>query len=80
MQNYNNSGNPEFLNEYLVHIKVVKMLSERTVQEYYLDTRLFLKYIQHMNNGTADNIDDEDISGITIEEVRKITISDIYKF
>lgn len=80
MKNYNNSENPEFLNEYLVHIKVVKMLSERTVQEYYLDTRLFLKYICHMNSGEADSVDDEDISGMTVEEIRKITVSDIYKF
>ena len=51
MKNYNNSDNPEFLNDYLVHIKVVKMLSERTIQEYYLDTRLFLKYSELRRKG-----------------------------
>lgn len=80
MKNYNNSGNPEFLNDYLVHIKVVKMLSERTIEEYYFDTRLFLKYFYSVLRGIDDNIEDIDISFMTIEELRRITLSDIYNF
>ena len=80
MKNYNNSENPEFLNDYLVHIKVVKMLSERTIQEYYLDTRLFLKYYCNLKNNSSDNIEDVDISGMTTADLRQITLSDIYNF
>lgn len=80
MKNYNNSENPEFLNDYLVHIKVVKMLSERTIQEYYLDTRLFLKYICMMSHDDIDDIDTADISKMTTEDLKKITLSDIYNF
>ena len=80
MKNYNNSNNPEFLNDYLVHIKVVKMLSERTIQEYYLDTRLFLKYICMMSHDNVENIEDVDISGMTTADLKQITLSDIYNF
>lgn len=80
MKNYNNSENPEFLNDYLVHIKVVKMLSERTIQEYYLDTRLFLKYYCNLKNNSSNNIEDVDISGMTTADLRQITLSDIYNF
>ena len=80
MKNYNNSSNPEFLNEYLVHIKVVKMLSERTIQEYYLDTRLFLKFFCNEQHDSAENIEDVDISGMTTADLKKITLSDIYNF
>lgn len=80
MKNYNNSDNPEFLNDYLVHIKVVKMLSERTIQEYYLDTRLFLKYYYNLKNDNVENIEDVDISGMTTDDLKKITLSDIYNF
>ncbi len=76
MKNYNNNKNPEFLNDYLVHIRVVKMLSERTIDEYYLDIRLFLKYIV---NDDGD-VDDTDISSMTVEDLKKITLSDIYNF
>lgn len=74
--NCNNSDNPEFLNDYLVHIKIIKMLSERTINEYYFDIRLFLKFI----HSGGENVDDADISKMTEDELRKITISDIYGF
>jgi len=80
VKNYNNENNPEFLNDYLVHLKVVKMLSERTVNEYYLDTRLFLKYIYESFHSTGKNIDDVDISHMSEDDLRKISISDIYNF
>ncbi len=80
MKNYNNSGNPEFLNEYLAHIRVVKMLSERTVEEYYLDTRLFLKYFYNNLNESDKSIDETDISKMTTDDLQKITLSDIYNF
>lgn len=76
MLNYNNKENPEFLNDYLVHIRVVKMLSERTINEYYLDVRLFLKYILN----TDGYIDGTDISSMTAADLKKITLSDIYNF
>lgn len=80
MNNYNNGNNPEFLNEYLAHIRVVKMLSERTVQEYYLDTRLFLKYFCNNLYETDKTIDETDISKMTAEDLQKVTLSDIYNF
>ncbi|MCR5017056.1 MAG: tyrosine recombinase XerC [Ruminococcus sp.] len=80
MKNYNNSENPEFLNDYLVHIKVVKMLSERTIQEYYLDTRLFLKYYHNLKHDCSYSIEDVDISGMTTADLKQITLSDIYNF
>ena len=80
MKNYNNSENPEFLNDYLVHIKVVKMLAERTIQEYYIDIRLFLKYYFNLYHDTDDIIENVDISKMTNGDLRKITVSDIYNF
>ena len=80
MENYNNSGNPEFLNEYLVHIRVVRMLSERTVQEYYLDNRLFLKYIYNLHHDCGCTVDDTDISAMTADELQQITVSDVYNY
>lgn len=80
MKNPNNSSNPEFLNSYIVHIKVVQMLSDRTIDEYYLDVRLFLKYIYSIHHNVDDEITDIDISGMKPEELRKISVTDIYNF
>lgn len=80
MNNYNTPENPEFLNDYLVHIKIVQMLSERTISEYYLDIRLFLRYIYENNHNTGKDIETISIRDMTVDEVKKITISDIYNF
>ena len=80
MKNYNNKDNPEFLNDYLVHIKVVQMLSDRTIQEYYFDIRLFLKYVYSMTHDIDSDIIDINISAMTPAELNKISVSDIYNF
>ncbi|MDE5584272.1 MAG: tyrosine recombinase XerC [Ruminococcus sp.] len=80
MKNPNNAENPEFLNNYIVHMKVIKMLSERTISEYYLDIRLFLKYVHRINIGSDNAVEDINISDMTIEEVRRISTGDIYNF
>ncbi len=79
-KSYNKSENPEFLNEYIMHIKLIQNLSERTIQEYYFDIRLFLKYIYAKFHDTDTEIAETDISGMTVEDIKKITISDIYDF
>lgn len=76
MTNCNNNENPEFLNDYLVHMRVVKMLSERTIHEYYLDVRLFLKFILNKDG----DVDNTDISSMTVDDLKKINLSDIYSF
>lgn len=80
MKNYNTPENPEFLNNYLVHIKIVQLLSERTIQEYYLDVRLFLKFVYESWNNTGTDIEDVSIRSMTESDLKKITVSDIYNF
>ena len=80
MKKYNSSDNPEFLNEYLVHMKIVRGRSERTVQEYYFDIRMFLKYIYENRYDTGKELEDIDISGFTEDDIRKVSVSDIYNF
>ena len=80
MKNLNNNSNPEFLNEYLIHIKIVQLLAQRTIEEYYTDIRLFLRYIHESNLNTGKDIEDIDISDMTVDELIKISVSDIYNF
>ena len=80
MNNYNNSGNPEFLNEYLVHLRLVQLLSERSIQGYYEDIRMFLRYVHQDRNDIDCDIEDIDISDFPSEKLRDITVTDIYNF
>ena len=80
MNNYNSPANPEFLNNYLVHVKIVKLLAQRTIEEYYTDIRLFLRYIYESQHNTGQSLEDIDISKMTEDDIRKISITDIYNF
>ncbi len=48
---------PDFFLDYIFYITTVKSLSSRTIQEYYLDIRLFLKYLRMMHELQFENID-----------------------
>lgn len=80
MKNLNNNSNPEFLNDYLVHIKIVQLLAQRTIEEYYTDIRLFLRFVHESNINSGKDIEEIDIRDMTIDELQKITVSDIYNF
>ena len=80
MNNYNSPENPEFLNEYLVHMKIVKLLAERTIEEYYTDIRLFLRYIYENNHNTGKTLSEIDIRDMNVSEIKNISVSDIYNF
>ncbi|MCR5718254.1 MAG: tyrosine-type recombinase/integrase [Oscillospiraceae bacterium] len=76
--------NPEFLNDYLTYITVVKGLAVSTVQVYYQDIRQFLRFLVLDNSTDAvpakNALDAVEIRDMTIEEVRKITLRDIHNY
>ncbi len=75
--------NPFFLNDYLTHLSVVKGLSVQTVEGYYRDIRQFLRYITLSyaeQEITQNSIAETGISTMTIEEIRVITLRDIYDY
>ena len=80
MNNLNSPDNPEFLNDYLVHMKIVKLLAQRTIEEYYTDIRLFLRFVYENEHSTGKPLEGIDIRDMTTNELRKITVSDIYNF
>ena len=49
------SDSPEFLKEFLYYMQTIKGLSPRTVEAYYLDLTLFLKYILQKRSGSINN-------------------------
>ena len=73
---------PDYLKGFLTYLDTVKGKSPKTVNEYYLDLRLFFRYL--LWDGAPDkgskDINETDISGLSIEFVKRITITDIYSF
>ncbi|MBQ5315189.1 MAG: tyrosine recombinase XerC [Oscillospiraceae bacterium] len=84
MSNINNISIecPYYINEYVTYLRVIKGSSERTVQAYYGDICLFLKYIKMTKLSVPSDTLFEDIiiSDIPIETLDNLSLTDIYGF
>ncbi len=80
MQRY--SDCPQILREFLVYHETIKGQSPLTISEYYLDLRLFLRFIKLMRNDMPINTDLETISikDVDLNFIRNIDTSDIFDF
>lgn len=80
MQRYNDC--PQILREFLVYHETIKGQSPLTISEYYLDLRLFLRFIKLMRNDMPINTDLETISikDIDLNFIRDIDTSDVFDF
>ena len=75
-------GCPQILRDFLTYHETIKGQSPRTIQEYYLDLRMFFRFIKLMRNEMPMNTDLNiiDIKDIDIEFIKAITTSDIFDF
>ncbi|NLK70980.1 MAG: tyrosine-type recombinase/integrase [Clostridiales bacterium] len=80
--NIDKSENPDFLNDYILYLRVVKNCSQRTVNEYYSDIRLFLKYIRIMKdlNYSHETIYNVSIKDFNITLLKDLTLHDFYEY
>lgn len=80
MQRYHDC--PQILKDFLTYHETIKGQSQKTISEYYLDLRMFLRFILLMRNDMPihTDIDSIPIKQIDLDFIRKITTSDIYDF
>lgn len=73
---------PRILKDFLAYHENIKGQSSRTVSEYYLDLRMFLRYmvILHDELPLETDINTISIRHVNAEFMKKITLEDIYDF
>ena len=73
---------PQILREFLSYHENIKAQSPKTISEYYLDLRMFLRFIKLMrgNMSITARLDEIDILDVDIRFVESITTSDVYEF
>lgn len=73
---------PQILRNFLTYHENIKGQSPRTISEYYLDLRMFLRFIKLMRNDMPMNtpLEDIPIKDVDLEFVRKITTSEVFDF
>lgn len=80
MQKYGDC--PQILRDFLTYHENIKGQSSKTISEYFLDLRLFLRFIRLMRNDMPINTDINiiPIKDIDIDFIRSITTSEIFDF
>jgi len=80
MQRYHDC--PQILRDFLVYHETIKGQSSLTIQEYYLDLRMFLRFMKLMRSDMPihSRLDEIDIKNVDIAFIRDITTSDIFEF
>ncbi|MBQ9930017.1 MAG: tyrosine recombinase XerC [Oscillospiraceae bacterium] len=80
MQRYHDC--PNILRDFLVYHETIKGQSSLTIQEYYLDLRMFLRFVKLMRSDMPihTRLDEIDIKDVDIAFIRDITTSDIFEF
>ena len=73
---------PLILRDFLVYHETIKGQSPRTIDEYYLDLRMFLRFIKLMRNDmpVTTKLEDIDIRDVDIQFISMINTSDIFDF
>ena len=80
MQQYHDC--PQVLREFLIYHENIKGQSKLTISEYYLDLRMFLRFIKLMRCDMPinTNLDEIDIRSIDLKFISEIETSDIFDF
>ncbi len=80
MQRY--SDCPQILRDFLIYHETIKGQSPLTIQEYYLDLRMFLRFMKLMRQDmpVSTPLDTIEIKNVDLEFIRNIQTSDIFDF
>lgn len=73
---------PQILRDFLTYHESIKGQSPLTISEYYLDLRMFLRFMKLMRNDMPidHRLDDIDIRDVDIAFIGSITTSEIFDF
>ena len=81
--NINDCPCPQLLKDFLFYMLTIKGRSQRTVDAYYIDLRLFLRYLrasrEHLSMAEP-NLADISIEDLPPETILSVTLSDAYGF
>ena len=80
MQRYHDC--PQILREFLIYHETIKGQSPLTISEYYLDLRMFLRFIKLMRGDMPihTDLDTIDIKDVDLNFIRSIDTSEVFDF
>ncbi|HOV26185.1 MAG TPA: tyrosine recombinase XerC [Pseudobacteroides sp.] len=82
MKSINDYEMPSILRDFLNYMQTIKGKSVNTIQVYFYDLRVFLRFLKvHRNiEKNVDEFDKIDITDVDIDLIKSVTLSDLYSF
>lgn len=73
---------PQILRDFLSYHENIKGQSQKTISEYYLDLRMFLRFLMLMRKDMPYDtpLDDIDILSVNLQFIKDVNLSDIFDF
>ncbi len=72
---------PYYLKDFITYMETIKGKSSKTVDEYFLDLRTFLRYMLVLKKqASLENFDEISIRDIPIDFIKEITLHDLYEY
>lgn len=73
---------PQILRDFLTYHETIKGQSQLTISEYYLDLRMFLRFVKLIRSDMPirSRLDEIDIRDITLDHIKEIDVSDVFDF
>ena len=73
---------PKIVRDFLVYMETIRGKSKKTADEYYLDLRVFFRYIKLSRGLVPDEMefDQIPIDDVDIDMISSVTLSDIYDY
>ena len=72
---------PYYVKDFITYMETIKGKSSKTVDEYFFDLRTFLRYMKVLKlNASLDEFDSLNVSDLSIEFIREITLHDLYEY
>lgn len=73
---------PEILKRFLVYLQTIKGKSPKTVYEYFLDIRMFFRFLKRNRALVSADVsfDEISISDVGVDILKTVTLSEVYDF
>ncbi len=73
---------PEILKRFLIYLQTIKGKSPKTVYEYFLDIRMFFRFLKKNRGLVSKDVDFDSItiSDVGIDILKTVTLSEVYDF
>ncbi|WP_028509832.1 tyrosine recombinase XerC [Ruminococcus sp. NK3A76] len=73
---------PDYLEAFLVNLKVIKDRADRTEEAYYIDIRTFLRYLRLIHNDAEPDVEFEsiEIKNVPISWIKEFKLTDAYQY